>query len=147
MGTGCGNYLAYVACRGKTLNDGVTEGRRIPGYPGLTGPAAANRMLGEVQKALAAATALQKQLCKNRKKFCDDGKLERYACGEDMQRCDSVTITVSCDPDMKALMERGIYQKRLWPGGPTVATWPVPGLPTEESKSICSLSKKMDCTK
>jgi len=143
--TGCGNYLAYVGCKGAKLNAGVTDGRKVRRYPGIPGPVAANQMLGEVQKASEAARALQKKLCENRKKFCDDGTPERYKCGEDMQRCDTVTISVTCDADMKVLMETGIYQKRLWPGWPVVATWPVPGLPTKESISICGLSEKVDC--
>jgi RHS repeat-associated protein len=143
---GCGNYLGYVGCEGSTLNGGVTDGRQIPGMPDM-GKMKAEDMLGAVQQALKAAEALQGKLCENRKKFCDDGTPERYKCGEDMQRCDSVTIHVSCDADMKVLMEKGIYQKRLWPGGPVVAKWPVPGLPTKESKSICGSSKKMDCNK
>ena len=143
----CGNYLAYVGCEGKKLNAGVTDGRGIPGYTGIEGSLASDKILGEVRKALKAARKLQKKLCANRKKFCDDGKPERYRCGKDMQRCDSVTIHVSCDADMTALMEKGIYRQRLFPATPSFLNYPVQGLPTKESKSICGLNEKVDCNK
>jgi len=148
--TGCGNYLAYVGCKGATLNAKVTtKGRRVPDYEGFKGPAEAGKMLNELQKALAAARDLQKKLCENRKKFCDDGTGEQYQCGENMRRCDSVTIHVHCDADMKVLMKTGKYQKRLFPGGPVIEylSFYVPELPTDESKAICGLSEKKVCCK
>jgi RHS repeat-associated protein len=144
--TGCGNYVGYVGCEGSRLNAGVTSGRRIPGMPRM-GRMMAKDMLPAVQHALTAARALQNTLCENRKKFCDDGTPQRYKCGVDMQRCDTVTISVTCDADMKVLMETGIYQKRLFPGGPVVTAWRVPGLPTNESLRVCGLRETMDCNK
>ena len=142
--TGCGNYLGYVGCGGSNLNAGVTRDRQIPGMPTMR-RVSSDKLLDFVKRAIQAARSLRAKLCENRKKFCDDGRPERYKCGPDMQRCDSVTITVTCDEDAKALLASGVYQKRPWPGGPIVATWRVPGLPTEESKSICGFKETINC--
>ncbi|MGM0490851.1 MAG: hypothetical protein ACQESR_29350, partial [Planctomycetota bacterium] len=144
--TGCGNYLGLVACRSRKLNNLVDERRQIPDFPTTTLVLHSSKVMEETEKALKKAKEWQDTLCEKRKEFCDDGTAERYdSTCRDMQRCDSVTIHVVCDKDIKTLLKMGIYNKRLRPNGRVVARGRVRGLPTEESKRICGLKEKTDC--
>ena len=67
-------------------------------------PATVPDLMNQIKAALDAADAFAKQLCENRKKFCDDGTPERYKCGADNQRCDSVTITVQYDHKVEKVL-------------------------------------------
>jgi hypothetical protein len=62
-----------------------------------------------------------------------------------MQRCDSVTIKVVCDDDMRYMLTEGKYRQRLAPGLPPIFEIDVPGLPTEASEAICDTQEVKNC--
>ncbi|MCF6271553.1 MAG: hypothetical protein L3J41_17730, partial [Melioribacteraceae bacterium] len=93
-------------------------------------------------QAMRKAKKFGEQLCRNRDQFKDDGNSNRYKCGKDNQRCDSVTITVVCDAQFRRLMEKGIGPDNppRWPNGR-------PGVikPNKFSKKFCNTKITLNC--
>lgn len=69
----------------------------------------------------------------NRRISCDDGKPERYFCGRRDQRCDTVTISITCDRDMTTLMTTGRF------GAHQVLE------PNQYTRNLCGLSETRNC--
>jgi len=86
-----------------------------------------------LRNAINKAKEFQQKLCDNRRKFCDDGRPERYKCGEANQRCDTVTIYVICDKDMERQMREGI--------GPSDRRYKLP----PDARGFCGLTLTMNC--
>jgi hypothetical protein len=136
--SGCGNYLGFITCFSGDYVDEIDPERKIPDFPNFgQKPLAAEKALSTIKIAIRSAQNLAKHLCNNRKKFCDDGEPQRYECGAKNQRCDSVTITLTCDGDMVRLLTMGIG-----PNGNQVRD-----LPDNYSKSICGKPETLDCVK
>lgn len=134
--TGCGNYLGVVACFSGGWAKQIPPERRIPGFNDIGGNALPAEMAwGAVQAAIIDAERFASILCQQRKRFCDDGLPERYMCGTNNQRCDSVTIQYYCDADMRTLLTTGV--------GPSKNK--VPGLPGAASKALCDTVKTISC--
>jgi hypothetical protein len=131
---GCGNYVGMLACFSRNYIPDVPESRTIPDFPVFNRALESEAAWGTIVHARDDAEALAKTLCKNRKKFRDDGKPERYLCGDKNQRCDSVTITLHCDDAMRKLMTRGIG-----PSGRKIFE------PTDAKKKICNFKKTYEC--
>ncbi|MDX1929039.1 MAG: RHS repeat-associated core domain-containing protein, partial [Pirellulaceae bacterium] len=136
--TGCGNYVGLVSCFTGMVQDLIPADNKIPDFPdwGMA-PLKAENVIRSMRIVFEKARAFAATLCKNREQFCDDGTRDRYECGDKNQRCDAVTITITCDADMRRLMEAGI--------GPNGN--PVRGLPTAESKRICGSFEVRGCKK
>ena len=115
----------------------------IPNSPSWRDVLKAKHAIGGLKNAIEGAREFAKRLCNNRKSFCDDGTTERYQCGEKDQRCDSVTITVTCDTAMKTLTTTGMI------GGKPVEIFPGQFLktPNEEVRKLCETSIRIDCRK
>ncbi len=107
-------YMGFVGCGafgpgGRfTPLPAIPGDQQIPDFPIMKPKTPAGLVPGLLRDALNKADAFAGRLCDNRKKFCDDGTPERYRCGADNQRCDSVTIIVSIDSNIKRLLRDGI---------------------------------------
>ena len=93
---GCGNYAPGGPWSVDKL-PGIPDDQQIPGFPVNPPLMPYEQMYGFLKDGLQAAREFVRQLCENRREFCDDGTPERYLCGANNQRCDSVTITVWLD--------------------------------------------------
>jgi RHS repeat-associated protein len=105
---GCGNWEpgADTPVGGKPI-PAIPPNQTIPGFPPNPDMLSTSELMNQIEKALDAAEAFAKQLCKNRQNFCDDGTPQRYKCGADNQRCDSVTITVQYDKKVIETLRNG----------------------------------------
>lgn len=133
--TGCGNYVGVVSCFSGIYEDIISDSGKIPGFPDMRRKAlAADKAFKALTGAKNDAGALAKTLCTNRRKFADDGCPERYACGAENQRCDRVTITITCDAAMQKLLTEGIG-----PDGTKVLE------PNDKTRELCGLTQTVDC--
>jgi RHS repeat-associated protein len=141
--TGCGPYLSFVSCFSSDYTNRLGAANLIPNSPSWRDVLKAKHAIGGLKNAIEGAREFAKRLCNNRKSFCDDGTTERYQCGEKDQRCDSVTITVTCDTAMKTLTTTGMF------GGKPVEIFPGQFLktPNEEVRKLCETSIRIDCRK
>jgi hypothetical protein len=139
--TGCGPYLGFVTCFSGDYQNTLGTAHAIPGFPNWDNrPLRPKAAIAGLNTAISAARKFAKKLCENRKKFCDDGTKEAYHCGSRDQRCDSVTITVTCDADMNTLTTTGTFQ-----GNPVELSPGHPLKPSDATKQLCAFSETKGC--
>jgi len=132
--TGCGNYVGIVSCFSARYQHGaIPDHHQIPGFPEWRRVLDEQYAFAGLRNAINKAKEFQRKLCDNRRKFCDDGRSERYKCGAANQRCDSVTIHVECDQDMRRQMTEGI--------GPSGSRYMLP----PDARMFCGLTLTMNC--
>ena len=132
--TRCGHYVGVVSCFSLQYQHGaIPERHKIPDFPEWRRLLSEQKAFEGLRNAINKAKEFQRKLCDNRRKFCDDGRPERYKCGAANQRCDSVTIHVKCDEAMERLMNNGI--------GPSGRRYELPA----QARRFCGLTLTMNC--
>ncbi len=143
-GTICTDYFGVVSCFNGVYNGGIPSDNRIPNWPVIVRYLNATETSGLVDRALERANLLAKKLCKQSKELNETGDYERSRrCGERNAFCNTVTVKITCDQDMRDLFDKGIGPPD--PNNPN-ADRPVVIRPEDlPAKNPCDSHYRVDC--
>ncbi len=136
---GLGNYFGYIGCKGEHINRQIRPPLgTIERFPSITGNCSPETAYKQLLIAIDRANAYGKRLCDQRKKWNPCIQSSLNARGNELQRCDSVSVSLVCDKTMTEMLSEGNFVDGK-------INRQVAGLPDRELAAKCGKTVTVDC--